>query len=224
MIVVQNLMDEFAWPIFALHYRQKVEVAQEDRMDDQYRLWLVDHAMHGAPVANPGETFHPAINTRIVSFQGVIEQALLDVSAWVERGLPPPADTAFEWRDGQVHLPTSAVARKGVQPTVEVSANGAVRADVRAGQPVEFAALVEAPPGTGTIVSAEWDFDGSGEYRESAATIDGSAIRLELAATHAYAAPGTYFPALRVASHRRGDTATQHARIENLGRVRVVVT
>jgi hypothetical protein len=224
MIVIQNLMDEFAWPIFALHYREKVAAVQGPGMDDQYRLWLVDHAMHGAAAANPGETFHPAINTRIVSFQGVVEQALLDVSAWAERGIAPPASTGFEWRDGQVHLPAAASERKGVQPTVEVTANGAVRADVRVGQPVEFSALVEAPPGTGTIVSAEWDFDGLGGYPGKAARIDGSAIRLELRATHTYAEAGTYFPALRVASHRRGDTGTPHARVENLGRVRVVVT
>jgi hypothetical protein len=54
--------------------------------------------------------------------------------------------------------------------------------------------------------------------------LDGSAIQLTLAASHAYTAPGIYFPALRVTSHRRGDTKTPHARVDNLGRVRVVVT
>ena len=42
-------------------------------------------------------------------------------------------------------------------------------------------------------------------------------------ATHAFAEPGTYFPALRVRTHRRGDLQTRNALIENLGRVRVVV-
>ena len=65
---------------------------------------------------------------------------------------------------------------------------------------------------------------GAGEYCERVTGLDGSAIQLTLAASHAYAAPGIYFPALRVTSHRRGDTKTPHARVDNLGRVRVVVT
>ena len=97
----------------------------------------------------------PALNTRIVSFQGVIEQALLDVSAWAEKGVAPPASTNFAWVDGQVHVPVKASERKGIQASVELTANGAVRADVPVGRPVEFCAMVEAPPGTGTIVSAD---------------------------------------------------------------------
>lgn len=45
-----------------------------------------------------------------------------------------------------------------------------------------------------------------------------------LTATHTYTKPGRCSPALRVASHRRGDTRSWHARVENLGRVRVVVS
>jgi hypothetical protein len=41
--------------------------------------------------------------------------------------------------------------------------------------------------------------------------------------THRFDTPGTYFPALRGISQRQGDTATPFARIQNLGRVRVVV-
>ena len=42
-------------------------------------------------------------------------------------------------------------------------------------------------------------------------------------ATHAFSKPGTYFPALRVASQREGDPNTPFARALNLSRVRVVV-
>ncbi len=35
--------------------------------------------------------------------------------------------------------------------------------------------------------------------------------------------PVTFLPALRVASHRLGEMDNPHGRIENLGRVRVVV-
>jgi hypothetical protein len=65
--------------------------------------------------------------------------------------------------------------------------------------------------------------EGTGDYPIVEADVDGSANRIALTATHAFAAPGTYFPALRVTSQRQGDTETRHARIQNLGRVRVVV-
>jgi hypothetical protein len=41
---------------------------------------------------------------------------------------------------------------------------------------------------------------------------------------HSFTAPGTYFPTVRVAAHRDGDGTTPYARIQNLARVRVVVT
>ncbi len=44
-----------------------------------------------------------------------------------------------------------------------------------------------------------------------------------LTTSYAFSAPGTYFPALRVTSHRRGEMDNPHGRIQNLGRVRVVV-
>jgi hypothetical protein len=44
-----------------------------------------------------------------------------------------------------------------------------------------------------------------------------------LKASYSFAKPGTYFPTLRVASERKGDSASPYARIQNLGRVRVVV-
>lgn len=51
MIVVQSLMDEAAYPWQALWYRKQVEAQLGGRMDDQYRLWFVEHAMHTGGVA-----------------------------------------------------------------------------------------------------------------------------------------------------------------------------
>ena len=42
-------------------------------------------------------------------------------------------------------------------------------------------------------------------------------------ATHAYSQPGAYFPVLRATSQPEGDLKTPFARVQNLGRVRVVV-
>jgi hypothetical protein len=152
----------------------------------------------------------------------VLEQALRDVVAWVERGQEPPPSTQHEVVDGQVLVPARAAERKGIQPTVALTVDGRDRIEVAAGEEVAFTALVEVPPGTGTIVAVEWDFDGAGEYPERS-FVDGSATRLQVTATHAFDESGTYFPAVRVTSHRHGRRKTDHARVQELGRVRVVV-
>ena len=38
-----------------------------------------------------------------------------------------------------------------------------------------------------------------------------------------YTEPGTYFPVVRATQQREGDPDHPHARVQNLGRVRVVV-
>jgi PKD domain len=221
VIVVECLMDEAAYPWQAAWYDELVHKVQP-HADDKFRLWYVDNAMHMPPQAAPDDP-RPVRTTRIVSYGGVLEQALRDLSAWVEKGMAPPASTTYQVIDGQVFVPGEASERKGVQSTVEVTANGRARADVAVGEEVHFAALVEAPPGTGTVVSAEWDFDGSGEFTVSSSVLDGSCNLLNVTATHTFTEPGTYFPALRVRTQRHSDTRKPHARIENLGRVRVVV-
>jgi hypothetical protein len=46
---------------------------------------------------------------------------------------------------------------------------------------------------------------------------------IEVSFTRVFTKPGTYFPALRGISQREGDARTPYARLQNLGRVRVVV-
>jgi hypothetical protein len=225
MIVVQTLMDEAALPWQADWYRQMVAAVLGPRLDDHYRLWYVDNAMHTTPLVAPGERT-PVRTTRVVSYAGVLQQALRDLADWVEKGVSPPPSTDYEVVDGQVVVPHTAAARRGIQPVVTLTANRAARAEVTVGEPVRFAATVEVPPQTGTIVSAEWDFEGDGSYphHEDGFEDHGSAhafARYER--THSFSQPGQYFPALRVASQRQGDP-NGYGRALNLGRVRVVVS
>jgi hypothetical protein len=103
--------------------------------------------------------------------------------------------------------------------------NGGARAEVAIGQPVTFSAVIEVPPHTGRVVSAEWDFAGAGNFPVIGQLnrSNPSGTRVTLKAIHAFSKPGTYFPALRAVSQRQGDARTAYARIQNLGRVRVVV-
>jgi hypothetical protein len=225
MIVVQSLFDEIAYPQQADWYRRRVRSVLGDRADDRYRVWFTDHAMHGDPAAMPQMEVRPARSTHIVNYRGVLEQALRDVAAWVERGIAPPPSTNYENLDGQILLPATAAARRGIQPVVQLSANGGTRADVAVGEPVTFSALVEVPPGAGTIVAAEWDFEGDGDYPvvEPFTNEDLSYTSMRLDREYSFAAPGTYFPVLRATAQRLGQGDTPYGRVINLGRVRVVV-
>ena len=104
------------------------------------------------------------------------------------------------------------------------TANGASRADAAVGAPVTLAVEAEVPAGTGTVIAVQWDFDGTGAFPWPDEAVDGTQSRISSSVTHAYDAPGTYFPAVRVTSHREGDTSATSRRVENLGRCRVVVT
>ena len=226
MIVLQTLMDEAAVPWQADWYRSKVEAAFGPRLDDHFRLWYLDHAMHTTPYVAPGDP-RPVRTTRVVSYQGALQQALRDLADWVEKGIAPPPSSSYEVLDGQVAVPPTAGARRGIQPVVTLTANGGARADVAVGEAVEFWGTAEVPPGAGTIVAAEWDFEGGGDYPVAQEGFEdyGSAMsQVTVRASHAFREPGTYFPALRVTSQRQGESTGRYARVQNLGRVRVVVS
>jgi len=223
MIVVNTLMDEVAYPWQADWYRSKVKEALGDKFDDNYRLWYIDQAMHTPPVITPFES-RPAITTRIINYGGILQQALRDVSAWAEKGIAPPASTTYEVGDGQVEVPPTAKERKGIQPVVTLTVNGGERVDVNVGKKVKFTAVIDTPPDVGSVVGAEWDFEGVGDYPITEKLKDTKSTHVEVKTTYTFSEPGTYFPTIRVTSHRQSDPKTRYARIQNIGRVRVVVT
>jgi len=215
MIVAASLWDREAMPWQADWYRSRVEQHFGAKTDDHFRLWYTDHALHGdEPVLEDV--------TRVVSYQGVLQQALRDLAAWVERDIPPPMSTAYKIDDGQVIVPASAAQRLGIQPVVTLTANKHVRADVEVGQSVTFTGTITVPPGAGSVVAAQWDFDGTGTFATSSPVPKHKAT-VTVNITHRFDKTGTYFPALRGISQRQDDVSTPYARIQNLGRVRVVV-
>ena len=214
MLVLEALMDIDAMPWQADWYRSKVKEALGADFEEHFALWFIDHAQHDNPPT-------AAARARTVSFAGALQQALRDLSAWVEKGVRP-AETRYKMADAQVAVPDSARDRGGVQPVVVLQANGSNRAEVSVGAAVTFTATIEAPPGAGQVVAAEWDFEGTGSY-PSGASIDTPEALINLSATFVFATPGTYFPVLRATSQRHGDMKTAYGRIQNIGRVRVVV-
>ena len=216
MILVESLWDREAMPWQGDWYRSLVARHFGAAADQHFRIWYTDHALHGD---QSSEREDPS---RTVSYIGVLHQALRDLVAWVEKGTPPPASTSYRIVDGQVVVPATAAARRGVQPVVALTANGGARAEIAAGQSVSFGGTITVPPGTGSVVAAEWDFDGAGKFPITSPVPKG-AKTVTVRIAHRFDKPGTWFPALRGISQRQGDRATPYGRIENLGRVRVVV-
>jgi len=215
VLMLAALMDIDAFPWQADWYRQAAKAALGSAFDDNFALWFVDNAHHENPLTAQQRA-------HVVSFGGALQQGLRDLATWVEKGVKP-SETAYEVVDTQVKVPDRAAERKGVQPVIELRANGEERAAVALGEEVRFTAAIEVPPGAGKIVSAEWDFAGVGDFPE-VEQLASAEERLTLSVTHAYAAPGTYFAVLRIASQRDGDMRTPYARVQNIARVRVVVS
>lgn len=215
MIIAASLWDREAMPWQADWYLQRAARNMGPAAGDRLRIYYTDHALHGDEPGNPSAN-------RVVTYNGVLQQALRDLSAWVEQGKAPPASTSYRIAAGQVVVPPTAEARQGIQPVVSLTANGGARAEVRVGEPVTLAGTIAVPPGTGKVVSVEWDFDGTGEFVSVPSAPRGKAV-VRIEARHAWTKPGTYFVGLRGTSQRQGDAATPYARIENLARVRVVV-
>ena len=220
VIALENLWDTEALPWQGDWYRQQVQKNLGDKTDDNFRLWYTDHANH-ADFPFPGDPNY------IVSYLGILQQALLDLSNWVEKGIEPAATTNYKVVDGQVIVPETADKRGGIQPVAEVTINGSKRADISAGESVTLNAVVEIPKDQGKLVYAAWDFDGSGEYKDvvdlADVKVSDDGSHVEFSQKQTFTKPGTNFPVLRVAAQRNGDGETRFTRIYNLDRVRVVV-
>jgi hypothetical protein len=71
VILLGSLWDSEAFPWQQDWYRSKVKENFGDSTDDHFRIWFTDHANHGDYV-NPGDPGH------LVSYLGVLQQALRD--------------------------------------------------------------------------------------------------------------------------------------------------
>jgi hypothetical protein len=92
------------------------------------------------------------------------------------------------------------------------------------GTEVLLTVRAETPEGAGAVISAKWDFDGTGTYPYEHPDVDGTMAQIELSTTHVFDQPGTYFPTALVESHRDGNVDATARRIPNLASARVIVT
>jgi hypothetical protein len=223
LFLLQHSHDTSGWPEGGVSYADLVHDQFGEGTDDMFRFWWIENAEHiPASTIAPGEP--PVATTRLIDYAGSHDAALDAMVAFVERGVTPQASTSFVFDpvDKGLHLPATADERHGIQPIATVTANGGARADVRVGDRVTFAADVAVPEGAGALVEIAWDFDGTGTWPDVNVREAGETT-LHHEAAHLFDHPGTYFAAARVVAHPTGDSKDPHARVENLGRCRVVV-
>jgi hypothetical protein len=221
MILMQCTNDVAALPAQGVMYHEDARAVLGDRIDDQFRILWTEHGVHGtsSSYAATGMLSAPSF---LVDYIGTVEQAICDVVDWVEQGTAPPLSTRYTFdAENRLNLPATAAERGGIQPVVTLTADGGARTDVKTGQPVAFEATFAVPPGAGSVVSVEWDFEGSGAFGTASTPALGAD---NATADHAYAKPGTYFASVRINAHRTGDAVSEACRVENLARARVVVT
>jgi hypothetical protein len=221
MLWVHHTHDSSLWPPQGLGMKNNVErefgTTEATR---RFRLRWSENAEHVPPsfaASQPGR----ANNTWLIDYLPLIEQSLVDLAGWVEQGIEP-SGTNFEYLDGKISLPPTAAERGGIQPVVSVTANGSARADVAVGDTVSLEVRAEAP--TGTIISASWDYDGSGSYPYTHTEIDGTTSRILLTTNHAFDRPGAYFVTCLVESSADSDPHATSRRLPNLASARVVVS
>jgi hypothetical protein len=227
VIVIANALDVDAYPWHGDWYARRVRQALGAGHGDHFRLWINDNADHldGSVIASGTQSVQW---TRLVNYVGIVQQAVRDVSAWAERGIVPPASTAYRLADGQVTLAGDAATRLGAQPVVALAADGMDAAGgnpatvrVRAGQKLTLHGVATMPPGAGVIAGAQWGATGNDSF--TAATLAQGAANVWTTSTDIrYERPGTYYPVLRVSAQREGHAA-EFAQVRNLARLRVVV-
>lgn len=218
VIALCSILDESAYAWHGDWYRNAVRTACTVPEEDCFRLYYNDNCIHDDRAGHLDDPQHQ------VDYLGILHQALLDVAAWCEKGIKPVPTTSYRVEEGQVIIPETAAERGGLQPVVNAYANGQKSVTVKAGEAVTFTAKIEAPPMTGTVTAAAWDYEGKNDFssrEELGREEDGS---VTVRSTHRFEKPGTYFPVIKVQSNRMGTLDDIFTQCKNLDRVRVVIT
>ena len=225
-MVLENLSDPASFPYVGGFYAYQVRKAMGARAADRvFRIYYQDNAHHGAFAASFPGPVPGMLNTKIASVGGILNQALLDLAAWAEGGVPPLPSTRHRLDAmNQVVLPKTANERLGYQPVVDLTVNGGARAAVGVNQPVRLVAKIETPPGAGKVVQYDWYLGTPGSKFEPVTKLAKPQRVVNLTRTVSFAVPGEYSVTLRVQGQRAaiGD-AESAPLLENLARVRIVV-
>jgi hypothetical protein len=205
VMVIEGRGDNLSWPIFNASYYEKIKRTLGARADETARFYLHDNGRHAVGGGEPG----------------IFQQSMQDMMAWAERGVAPPPSTAYTIRNGQVIPPESADDRHGLQPVMNLTANGAGRATVGINQPVNLVSQIAMPPMTGKIVQYGWTISGTADPM---IVVDSPKAQLTVNRTISFKSPGTYVVRLTLNGQRDGLVVpANQTLLQNFKEVRVVV-
>lgn len=206
VMIMEGLGDNLSWPIFNASYAEQIQkTLGPAKTKNMMRFYLHDNGSHAVGGGQPT----------------IFNQALIDMMAWAERGIEPKPSSRYTIVNGQVILAPDAGARKGLQPVINLTANGGDRAVVGVNQPVNLVAEIQMPPTTGQITQFNWTF---GSTNEEATILAKPKQLADVTRTITFAAPGTYVVRLNVNGQRDGLVAPfNQTLLPNFKVVRVVV-
>lgn len=217
VMVINNLSDgDFPWQ--ADWYRRKVHEAIGDRDQDMFRLYYNENAPHG-DAAEVGDDGH------LVSYLGMLRQALLDMADWIQKGKRPQNTTGYELVDSQVIPAKDPAKRFGLQPMITAYADGKRCTKGKAGTSVRITAQIELPAGTGDTGRVLFSFDNGKTFADRVEILQVmrkngyGCVRAE--DEHVFTAPGKYYVVCRVEAKRKG--ADDYTLLRNLSRACVIV-
>jgi hypothetical protein len=206
VMIMEGLGDNLSWPIFNAGYAEKIENALgQGKANQMMRFYLQDNGFHAVGGGWPT----------------IFNQALTDMMAWVEQGIQPPPSTQYTISNGQVIPAPQAPNRKGLQPVINLTANGGSRAVVGVNQPVNLVAKLQMPPSAGKITQFNWTV---GATNEAPTILADPQPLVNLTRTLTFATAGTYVVTLNVNGQRDGLVAPfNQTLLPNFKIVQVVV-
>jgi hypothetical protein len=206
VMIIEGMADNLSWPIFNVGYAERIErMLGAARANRLMRFYLHDNGRHATGGGEPG----------------IFQQSIQDMMAWVERGVAPPQSTRYTIRAGQIIPAARAAQRRGLQPVMNLTANGAARAVVGVNQPVNLASRIEMPPNTGEIVKYNWTIAGAADPDT---VVERPRARVNVNRTISFDTPGVHVVRLTVSGQRDAllDPPNQTL-VQNFKEVRVVV-
>lgn len=205
-ILLCNLLDVDALPWHADWYGRRMRAAQgEDAFADGFRLYFNENADH---IEGGARAPH------LIDYWGSVEEALVRLAEWVERGEVPPPSTDYEVVGSQLAVP--AEARGGIQPSIRLHVIGS--STVAAGESVRLTVEAATADARSELVELAWDVEGTGDFDATPRRADRLAEEFEAR----FDTPGTRFVTVRVISQLK-DRPGICGRVQNLARVRVDV-
>jgi hypothetical protein len=205
-MLMTGMSDNLSWPVFNASYAEEIQKSLgAAKAHSMMRFYLHDNGSHSTGGGQPG----------------IFRQSIMDLMAWVEKGIAPPPSSRYTIKNGQVILAPYAADRRGLQPVMNLTANGSLRPAVAVNQPVNLVGKLEMPPATGKIVQYNWTVADSAE---APTVVTKPKPLVNVNHTITFDKPGTYVIRLTVNGQRDGlvDPADQTL-LENFKEVRVVV-